>query len=491
MVFPIIVATNNCGLVGNAYTSWTLGVPEHQLSTYQEFYGTKAFNPADLGCPHPLQGRDLDDPGLTEAAEGMDPSVLLPADLTNLDPAWKSCTLLPLGLGRDPPRALEPATNLAPQATSYQASLTASQSVPHPHSLPKSPGPIPTSSSPPTEITRLSSPDNTATSADVRLQKLPSVCSPIPRSRTSSSTSADSPSPQSIGPVSSSPNPDIRPRNEAASAVERSTTSGLSLSGAAVASSYASYTSGIEAWANGMVSEASVMRLPPVAPSNPYMALPKHRSANRHRNSTMTGSRVSQNFSEIGVTSEPQASTSSEMAPLMSATHQSTPSLPSAEIPAIFPAIPPLQSTPTAPPESNSIGNEDAQYGDCDQAIVVDLAITTTSDIGNDLSPSLSTSTESTSLAPLSIQRVSSSDLNEASLHAPKFSSVKTAGQGLSSIVITQASIGSYASLVTSITDRPTTSASSGSARGFEKCVAGASRLWAVGLGITIFIVLN
>ena len=87
MVFPIVLATNNCGVVGNAYSSWTLGVPEHQLSTYQEFYGTKAFDPADLGCPHSLEGRDLNDPGLTEVAEGMDPSVLLPAALTDFDPS--------------------------------------------------------------------------------------------------------------------------------------------------------------------------------------------------------------------------------------------------------------------------------------------------------------------------------------------------------------------------------------------------------------------
>ena len=52
MVFPIIVATKQCGVIGNAYTSWTLGVPEHQLSTYQEYYSATPFNAADLGCPH-------------------------------------------------------------------------------------------------------------------------------------------------------------------------------------------------------------------------------------------------------------------------------------------------------------------------------------------------------------------------------------------------------------------------------------------------------
>ena len=32
VIFPLIAATNDSDLVGNAYTSWTLGVPEHKIS---------------------------------------------------------------------------------------------------------------------------------------------------------------------------------------------------------------------------------------------------------------------------------------------------------------------------------------------------------------------------------------------------------------------------------------------------------------------------
>ena len=160
MVFPIILATNNCGVLGNAYTSWTLGVPEHQLSTHQECYGAQAFSPADLRCPHPIQRRDLNDQGLTETALQMDPSVLLPAAITELDPVWKGCILLPLVLGRDPPRALEPA----------KASPVAAQSVPYPHSLPKVQRPDPTSSSLPTEDEPLSAGRSTADIAATRFQ---------------------------------------------------------------------------------------------------------------------------------------------------------------------------------------------------------------------------------------------------------------------------------------------------------------------------------
>ncbi len=514
MVFPIILATNNCGLVGNAYTSWTLGVPEHQLSTYQEYYGTKLFNPADLGCPHPLEDRDLDDPGLTEAAEGMDPSVLLPADLTDLDPAWKSCSLLPLGLGRDPPRTLEPASNMAPRATSSQASPTTTQSVPYPHSLPKSPGPDPTSSSLPTEGRPFSTSENAVDVPLARLQKSPSVCSPSLRSHTSSSTSAKSPPPQPIGHGSSSQRPDIGPRNEAARYAKRSLTSGMPLSGTALDSALASYLSGMQAWADGMDSEASAGQLPPVAASNPYMALPKHRSAKRSRISTMTRSPFPPNSPEMQATSKAKARPGSEIPPLLSATHQSTPNSPTAsalanqpgtpafshttpgppaaKAPANSPGTPPLQSAPPEPPDPKPMENESVQNEDCNQDIVVNLAITTRN-ADTDLSPSVPTSREPASLAPLPTQkiRVSSSDLHEASSPASNLSGVKTVTRLLPSAAITPASASSYASFVASVMGLPTTTASSGSAGGSRTCVVGAGSLWWIVFGFLVVAALS
>lgn len=485
MVFPIILATNDCGLVGNAYTSWTLGVPEHQLSTYQEFYGTKVFNPADLGCPHPLQGRDLNDPGLTEAAEGMDPSVLLPADLTDLDQAWKSCSLLPLGLGRDPPRALEPASNMLPKATSYQAAPTAAQGVPYPHSLPTLTGPDPTISS------LSSAPDDITGVAAAHLQKLPSVCSPfpVPRSRTYLSYSAESSPTQPIATGISSPRPDIGPRNEAADIAETKTTAPLS-SGAAYisATSYSAYVSAMEAWAAGMQSEASVMRIPPVAPSNPYMALPKHRSAKRILTSTMTGSGFSTKHSATRETSEPEASVSVEEPPLIAATYQATPSPPSAQAPANVPGVLPPQSALPAPPDPNQPETESVRYEPCDQDFVGSSAITT----GEAGSTSILISGESASLVPLSSQRGSALDPDGAPLPASSLPSTKTLAPDLSTTVTARPSVGSYAGLGASMTGlSTTTAASSRSAGGPQIRVAGSGSSWGIALGLVIFTVLN
>lgn len=488
MVFPIVLATNNCGVVGNAYTSWTLGVPEHQLSTYQEFYGTKAFDPADLGCPHSLEGRDLNDPGLTEAAEGMDPSVLLPAALTDLDPAWKSCSLLPLGLGRDPPRTLEPAKNMVPGATSSRATSTATKSVPYPQSLPKLSRPDPTSSSPPVEDRPLSAPKDAVDVAPARLQELPSVCSPFHRSRTDLSASAESAPPQPGGPGFPSQRPGIGPRNEAASTAERRTTAGPPIAGAAYvsATSYAAYVSNIYAWASDMDSEASVMRIPPVAPNNPYMALPKYRSRKRIHSSTMTESRFSPNSSRSQATSEAEASTSLEKLPLLSASYQSTPSPRSANAPANVMGVPSPQSISPALSEPNPTDNEKARYGGCGEDAVVNVAITT-HDASTVSSSFSQISGESASLARLPTQNVSSLNLNDTSVPASKSSSIKTLGRGLSTTVIPQASVSSYNSIVVSMTGLLALTPSSGSAGGPGMFTAGSDGLWWIGLGFTIF----
>ena len=466
-------------------------MPEHKLSTYQEFYGTKAFNPADLGCPHPLEGRDLNDPGLTEAAEGMDPSVLLPAALTGLDPAWKSCSLLPLGLGRDPPRTLEPAKNMVPEATSSQATSTVTKSVPYPQSVPKMSRPDPTSSSLPTEDKPSPAPKDTVNVAAPRLQRLPSVCLPSPHSDTDLSIPAESAPPQPVGISSSSQRPGIGPRNKATSTTERRITSGPPSSGAAYvsASSYAAYVSNIYAWASGMDSEASVMRIPPVAASNPYLALPTHRSAKRVDNSTMTGSRFSPTSSETQATSDAETSASPEKLPLLSASYQSTPSPPSVRAPANILGVPPSQSVPPALPEPNPTENDEARYGGCDQDVTVNPAMTT-HNAGIVSSSSRAISGESASLARLPVQSVSWLDLDVASLPASKFSSIKTLGRGLSTTVVPQANVTSYASILASMTGLLASTASSGSAGGPRIFVAGPGSSWWIGLGFIIFGVL-
>lgn len=67
--------------------------------------------------------------------------MLLPGDLTAVDPALESCLLGGLDLGRDPPRALQPASNMAPKVTSQDPTPIEIQSVAFPQSTPKPSGP--------------------------------------------------------------------------------------------------------------------------------------------------------------------------------------------------------------------------------------------------------------------------------------------------------------------------------------------------------------
>lgn len=148
MVFPLLFATNSYGKVGNIYSSWTLGVPEGVLKTCAGFRGFTAFNPADLGCPPaptgvPLTGHNLNlspkdsavlqNFALTKvilAASQPDPSVLLPSAITDIDPAWKSCTIMQFYLGIDPPRVMQPANNMVPAATTAEIAPQAAHATP-------------------------------------------------------------------------------------------------------------------------------------------------------------------------------------------------------------------------------------------------------------------------------------------------------------------------------------------------------------------------
>ena len=228
----------------------------------------------------------------------------------------------------------------------------------------------------------------------------------------------------------------------------------------------------IDAWGLDMDSLISVRAMPPVAPSNPYMAIPKHRSAHRLRNSTATRPHLSDGSSRNGATSEPGASTAPERHSLLSATYQSSSSSPAAKAGATLSGAPPPQSVPPALPGPSPTENETAQDEPCDQDIVVDAAITTREAEMNP-SPSIPITGESTSSALLHTRKGSSLDLYEGSFPASRLLSIKTLVQNLSNTAMTPASGDGDASLAASVTGLPTTTASSELAGGPSVSVVG------------------
>lgn len=68
--------------------------------------------------------------------------VILPDPITELDPAWASCGLSLINVETDPPRALKPADNIAPEVTSVATPPQKTPAIPHRNSDP--PGPTPT-----------------------------------------------------------------------------------------------------------------------------------------------------------------------------------------------------------------------------------------------------------------------------------------------------------------------------------------------------------
>lgn len=369
VVFPIILATNDCGLVGNAYTSWTLGVPEHQLSTYQHGFGTSAFNPADLGCPGPDPGKLDDEYELDDEANQGAPSVLLPADLTALDPAWKSCVLGGLDLGRDPPRALRPASNMVPKATSHEPAPVETQSAAFPHSMPKPAGPTPSQSRPPTKTGPSSVPEDSTKLSIEPSQEPPSVCSPVHRSQTQPPTPAESP-PSPLAATG------IRPRNDDPDlAAAKTTPLPSSVEVYISATSYAGVVGPILAWVSEMQTLASLGGLPPVAPSNPYLALPKHRSAKRSHTSPATQSQSSAEGSTPLPMSDPAAETSLARPSAPSAAYPPAPDAPSTTAPPSSAPLPPshppavVQSAPQAA-EHGKYPYEPCGHGDLQPAAI-------------------------------------------------------------------------------------------------------------------------
>ena len=474
VVFPLIAATNDCGLVGNAYTSWTLGVPEHQLSTYQRGLGTSAFNPADLGCPGPDPHLDGDQYGLEDAANQGAPSVLLPGDLTALDPAWKSCVLGGLGLGRDPPRALQPASNMAPKATGHDPTPIKTQSVAFAQSTPKPPGPDPTRSSQPTRTEfSLNLEDSTKVAVE-HVQEPSSVCLLPPRAQKSKPAES---------PLSQPAAARIRPRENA-----------------------------LDLLMSDIGNEWSVAANPPPAPSNPYLALPKFRSAKRSYTSSLpvtqslnstirfTGpiastpaAAVTQSLSStIYYSTDPVNSIpATEQSPIRpsktSAGDTSRPDISSTKVPA---TSAPTSMPHSAPSHTKVADNGDLPYEPCGQGNL-EVAVSTTRDallLSSTQSKSASfaswTVTSDFGRSTISMKYLTGeSDPGGSSGSASKLQSIRTIVQISSKIVTIEGSSSSSIAAATETTSLAVTTASTHTAMGCSIHVAGSEGLWIAFLG--------
>ena len=304
-----------------------------------------------------------------EANQGA-PSVLLPADLTALDPAWKSCVLGGLDLGRDPPRALQPASNMAPKATSHGPAPIETQSVAFPHSTPKSPGPHPTQSS---QSTKTELPSNSEDSTKVAVeyvQEPSSVCLPIPRPQGSMPAALSS---------SRSAAAQVKPRSVLELAPAETTPLPSSVEAYISATSYAALESVVLAFESEISSDASVGGLPPVAPSNPYLALPKHRSAKRsYTSSPMTQSLNSTTRSTDPVNSALAAETSLVIPSATSAADVAAdvtlPASSVTEFPTTFAPVPTASRAPSDPEDAD---NGVSPYETCGQGNLEAVVITT------------------------------------------------------------------------------------------------------------------
>ncbi len=488
VVFPVMLATNDCGLVGNAYTSWTLGVPEHQLSTYQQGIGTSAFNPADLGCPGPDPGKLDDEYELDDEANQGAPSVLLPADLTALDPAWKSCVLGGLDLGRDPPRALRPASNMVPKATSHVPAAMVTQSLAFPRSSPKSPGPDPTHSSHPTETGASSVPEDSANLSIEHFQEPPSVCSPVPRPQTRPSTAAESPPSQLVAAG-------VRPRDDAPDLPAAKTAPLPSSVEAYVsATSYAGVVGPILAYVAELQTLASLGGLPPVAPSNPYLALPKHRSAKRSRTSAVTQSPGSAEGSTLLPISDPAAEASlvtpsTTSVANLRATDTSSTTAPTTSAPI-------LQSHPSAVAQSSSKAAEDGSYPHepCGHGNLQLTTISTgdarsfPSTVGKPASLASWAATSASGRGHPSMEPwTGQSDLSGSSGPAARLQRIKTVAGGPSRIFTAEISNGSGIAPAAGTTSLSGTRSSSHTATGCRIHVAWSKDVWFAFFGPVFF----
>ena len=141
---------DKCKTVGHVFTSLTLSFLEDQLSTVDGMFGqTSRFDLADLPCPptnwftndhipNPIVGNSAMQSHFVNQYR---PRILVDGQvLKNLDPEWKSCNILDIGNGFDPPRTLVPAGVLTDDDPTLVAKPT-----PAPHSVAESPSPRETS----------------------------------------------------------------------------------------------------------------------------------------------------------------------------------------------------------------------------------------------------------------------------------------------------------------------------------------------------------
>ena len=122
VVFTSVYARDSCGLVGKEFHSLTYAYAESQLSSIDPVLATTApYNFADLPCPpsswindeipNPLRGHTA---MLADRINSYHPNILGPeSSLKALDPAWSTCSIVPVGNGYDPPRILTPGQVMA------------------------------------------------------------------------------------------------------------------------------------------------------------------------------------------------------------------------------------------------------------------------------------------------------------------------------------------------------------------------------------------
>ncbi|MCJ1438064.1 hypothetical protein MMC27_007451 [Xylographa pallens] len=129
-----ISAYDDCGVIGDAHTSVTLGYAPGQLSTFIFGGGaetlTSSFDFADAQClPASLSDQTY---GYTVVGHNgeYNPVISPPADLTLLDPKWNVNCLGAAFQGVDPPFALVPQSVLVPNPTPVSPVVTITPAIP-------------------------------------------------------------------------------------------------------------------------------------------------------------------------------------------------------------------------------------------------------------------------------------------------------------------------------------------------------------------------
>ncbi|KAI9682345.1 MAG: hypothetical protein M1817_000399 [Caeruleum heppii] len=124
---PRITARDMCGGLGPEHTSLTLSFDPGELSTVESQWRddggfTKPFDFADITCG----GMGMADPkyqlaySTAKSPVPFSPTLALPSKFLGIDPAYSACEYAMIGVF-DPPKALKPASGLAPKTTSLEA----------------------------------------------------------------------------------------------------------------------------------------------------------------------------------------------------------------------------------------------------------------------------------------------------------------------------------------------------------------------------------